>query len=159
MVSAIFIGLLALFAGMIVAIIFDAIWFALIMPVFGFLLRPIVHTSFVEDLVDKLYPTWEAIRDGTKRLFTRTRRGIKSFIVGPTSYLPMTSLLGVFFAIPIIYTIISTEQIIRINANFVDQASEAEWTYGQTLALVNGSVAVGVYGGERGWRRDGRELR
>jgi hypothetical protein len=147
---AMFAALLALFAGMIVAIIFGAIWFALIKPVFGFLLRPIIDTSFVEDLVDKLYPTWEATRDGTKRLFTRTRQGLKSFIVGPTSALPLTSLAGIFFAIPIIYTIISTEQIIRINADFVDQASETEWTYGQTLALFSALVAVGMYGGEWG---------
>jgi hypothetical protein len=66
--------------------------------------------------------------------------------------------------IPFIWMIVSTEQIIKINAPYVDESSERHWTYGQTLALLCALINVGMFVYEWGkaygkWRRRRREQR
>jgi hypothetical protein len=130
-----------------------AVWL-LIAPVIQWLLRilttamqPAAHSFSKVRLVVSLFLHKPYLL--VTRMFTATQQFFT--VRYPFKVLILTFLAVILLGSPIVYTIISTEEIIRINAPNVDQAPEKAWTYGQTLALLSALIAFGIYVGD--WRK------
>ncbi|GLB44267.1 hypothetical protein LshimejAT787_1601970 [Lyophyllum shimeji] len=128
-----------------VLVVLGAIYFLILKPVIVFMFRPVLRTSAVQNVITSLEGPWSIIREQSRRAFLSLRFRTTGLLNGP-SYSPLfTFTMAVFFSAPLVYAIISTELIIRVNRDNVEPGAESKWTYGQTLALFTALVAVILY--------------
>ena len=136
--------------AMIFAILFALINVLVLKPI-AFALKPVFRVPFVRDLVPTLSkgfrPVAQALRQGSRFVNTSLHQ-VADLLVGPSYSTLFTFTTGFSFVAPLLFTVISTEFIIRANASNVDQSSEYRWTYGQTLALFSALIAAGMYASE-----------
>ncbi|KAG7087709.1 hypothetical protein E1B28_013656 [Marasmius oreades] len=131
----------------IIGMVLATIFYCIIQPFFNLLIRPIFRIPLMRRFLDLVAPTFVRVWDYLRTLSRTLSAFTTSLVLGP-AYAPIVMFIAALAPIsPIIYTIVSTESIVKLNRPNV-LPGENVWTYGQTLALFTAAVACVLYGYE-----------